>query len=137
MSGYRDLERQLRESVRRRAAARAFPPRRWRSHRMALALAPLALVGGVATAATQLGHGTGNEENARSLAFRAVRDTRNAPPAVRPSPVSRRSLAMRPRARSSPRCRSSLRRRSVPCRATSSRSHAAKRGARPSGAPSG
>ena len=80
MSGYRDLERQLRESVRRRAAARAFSPRRWRSHRMALALAPLALVGGVATAATQLGHGTGNEEKARKLAFQAVKDTGHAPP---------------------------------------------------------
>jgi hypothetical protein len=78
MSGYRDLERQLRESVRRRAAARAFSPRRWRSHRMALALAPLALVGGVATAATQLRHGTGNE-NARSLAFQAVKDTSHEP----------------------------------------------------------
>jgi hypothetical protein len=79
MSGYRDLERQLRESVRRRAAARAFSPRRWRSHRMALALAPLALLGGVATAATQLGRGTGDEDNARSLAFQAVQDTRNVP----------------------------------------------------------
>jgi hypothetical protein len=79
MSGYRDLERQLRESVRRRATARAFSPRRWRSHRMALALAPLALVGGVATAATQLGHTGGSEEKARSLAFRAIVDTKGAP----------------------------------------------------------
>jgi hypothetical protein len=79
MSGYRDLERQLRESVRRRAAARTFSPRRWRSHRLALALAPLALVGGVATAATQLGRGSGSEENTRRLAFQAVQDTRNVP----------------------------------------------------------
>jgi hypothetical protein len=78
MNGYRDLERQLRESVRRRAAARAFSPRRWRSHRMALALAPLALVGGVATAATQLGH-AGTEKDPNKLAFRAVKETSNEP----------------------------------------------------------
>ena len=76
MSGYRDLERQLLDSVRRRAATRA---RRWRSHRMMLALAPLALVGGVATAATQLHHGNGSEDKARQLAFQAVKDTRPAP----------------------------------------------------------
>jgi hypothetical protein len=79
MSGYRDLERQLRESVRRRATARAFSPRRWRSPRMAIALAPLALIGGVATAATQLGHGGGDEDGGRKLAFQAVKDTRHAP----------------------------------------------------------
>jgi hypothetical protein len=74
MSGYRDLERQLRESVRRRATARALSPRRWRSHRLALALAPLALVGGVATAATQLGR-AGTEKDPTKLAFQAVRET--------------------------------------------------------------
>jgi len=72
MTGYRDLERQLRESVRRRAAARALSPRRWRGHRMALALAPLALVGGVATAATQLGR-AGAENDPSKLAFQAVK----------------------------------------------------------------
>jgi hypothetical protein len=76
MTGYRDLERQLRESVRRRTEARAFPPRRWRSHRMALALAPLALLGGVATAATQLGR-AGTEKDPSKLAFQAVRQASN------------------------------------------------------------
>jgi len=76
MSGYRELERQLRESVRRRAATRALSPRRWRSHRMALALAPLALVGGVATAATQLVR-AGTEKDPQKLAFRAVKETSN------------------------------------------------------------
>lgn len=78
MSGDRDLEREARRSIRRRAA-RAFPPRWWRSHRMALALAPLALVGGVATPATPLGHGVGNEHDARRLAFQAVKDTSREP----------------------------------------------------------
>ena len=79
MTGFRDLERQLLKSVRRRAAARALSPRRWRGHRMALALAPLALIGGVATAATQLGHAGSTESRGRELAFRAVKDTRHVP----------------------------------------------------------
>lgn len=79
MTGFRDLERQLLTSVRRRAAARALSPRRWRGHRMALALAPLALIGGVATAATQLGRSGGNEDRGRKLAVEAVKDTRRAP----------------------------------------------------------
>jgi hypothetical protein len=79
MSGYRELERQLRESVRRRAAS----SRHRVARRLTLALVPLVLAGGVA-GATQLAHGPKIGERARKLAFRAVTDTRHAP-ACRPT----------------------------------------------------
>jgi hypothetical protein len=75
MSGYRELERQLRDSVRRRAAS----SRRRIARRLTVALVPFVLAGGVAAGATQLAHGPTPVESARRLAFRAVNDTRHDP----------------------------------------------------------
>lgn len=80
MTGYDDLERQLRDSVKRRARHRAIRPWLWPGRRLAVALAPLALVGGVATAATQLtGAATTRGKGPRELAYQATRDTAHDP----------------------------------------------------------
>jgi hypothetical protein len=78
MNGYRELERQLRDSVKRRARRRLLPWGR-PGRRLIVAVAPLALIGGVATAATQLKHASHSGGSAEKLAFRAVKDTRHVP----------------------------------------------------------
>jgi hypothetical protein len=86
MSGYRELERQLRESVRRRATS----SRRRVARRLTLALVPLVLAGGVAAGATQLTHRPKLSERARKLAFQAVSEVA-APTPGSPGPRRRAS----------------------------------------------
>lgn len=79
MNGYRQLERQLRESVKQRARRRGVLAWPLPGRRLAVALVPLALVGGVATAATQLRHGAGSEKKAHELVAEAIKLTRKDP----------------------------------------------------------
>ena len=79
MSAYEMLERQLRDSIRAlRPAARSS--RRWFPRRTMLVLAPLALAGGVAGAATRLG---GDGDEAVRLAGQARSKAAGAPSCAR------------------------------------------------------
>jgi hypothetical protein len=75
MSGYEELARQLRESVRELGAAAPRGPRR--RHGLLVVLAALVVGGGVATAAQtgMLAGGGGHSRSAASIAVRVARET--------------------------------------------------------------
>ena len=77
MNAHRKLKRQLKNSV-RDLHAPGVRRRGWLRPRLLLVVAPLALVGGVAGAATTLVHSGAPSEAARRLAYEARQDTFDA-----------------------------------------------------------
>lgn len=130
MSGFDDLERQLRGAVRERASKAPAGRRRWRTGR-ALALAATLVVpaGGVAVAAGMLG--SDDRTRAQDLFSSAVTEAQGLPACEEgPEPLARYSDATRSPRRSTPSASCADRpERATPCPSGGARTPTARRSA--------